>query len=379
MNASASLEYLDNDRLKQKDTTKYLSELAAIVESSNDAIVSKDLTGHITSWNPAATQILGYSREEMIGESILKIIPRELHSEENAILQKIAAGQCINHYETIRLTKSGEKIDVSLSISPVRDESGVVIGASKILRDISSKRRMEASLIQSEKIAAAGRMAATIAHEINNPLEAVLNLVFLAKANATNAEEVISLLSAAESEIERISHIARQTLGFYREHASVASASLSTLATDAIRIYEPKCKTAGIRIEKNLYSTRQIVMRKGEIIQVISNLIANAIQAMPIAGTLSVSVEDTVTSDCDGITLSVEDTGIGIPREILPRIFDAFFTTRGSVGTGIGLFVAKQFVEGHSGRIEVKSSTNAISHGTRVSVFLPLNNSLSVK
>src|SRR5947207_1472635 len=160
----------------QRESAKRLSEVAAIVESSDDAILSKDLTGKIMSWNPAATRILGYTREEIVGSSILRIIPKELHHEEATILGKIRAGERIDHYETVRITKSGERLDVSLSISPIRDGSGKVVGASKILRDISAKKRSEASLLQAEKIAAAGRMAATIAHEVNNPLEAVINL-----------------------------------------------------------------------------------------------------------------------------------------------------------------------------------------------------------
>src|SRR5205807_380596 len=162
-------------------------------------------------------------------------------------------------------------------ISPIRDDSGTIVGASKILRDISAKKRTEASLLQAEKIAAAGRMAATIAHEVNNPLEAVMNLIYLAKSNAEDPNEVRTFLGAAEGEIARVSHIAKQTLGFYRENDSPNGASLSELAAQAIRVYSPKCKNAGISVEENLNSTRHVLLHRGEIMQVISNLIANAI------------------------------------------------------------------------------------------------------
>ena len=359
----------------QRESAKRLSEVAAIVEYSDDAILSKDLTGQIMSWNQAAARILGYSHEEILGSSILRLIPQELHHEEKTILAKIRAGERIDHYETVRLTKSGERLDVSLSISPIRDDSGTIVGASKILRDISAKKRTEASLLQAEKIAAVGRMAATIAHEVNNPLEAVMNLIYLAKSNAENPDEVRTFLDAAEGEVARVSHIAKQTLGFYRETDSPIGASLSELAAQAIRVYSPKCKDAGICLEENLNSTRQVVLRKGEIMQVISNLIANAIYAMPTGGTLSISVEDVEDFDSpngSGVVLTVKDSGVGIPTEQLPRIFDAFFTTRSTIGTGIGLFVAKQFVEGHGGKIYVESSTNPASHGTKMSIFLPL-------
>jgi PAS domain S-box-containing protein len=358
----------------QRDSAKRLSEVAAIVESSDDAILSKDLTGQIMSWNEAATRIFGYSREEIVGSSILRLIPQELQYEEKTILAKIRAGERIDHYETIRITKGGERLDVSLSISPIRDDAGTIVGASKILRNISDKKRTEASLLQAEKIAAAGRMAATIAHEVNNPLEAVMNLIYLAKSNAEDAAEVRTFLNAAEGEISRVSHIAKQTLGFYRDNDSPIETSLPELAARAIRVYSPKCKDAGISIVENLNSTRQVVLRKGEIMQVISNLIANAIYAMPGGGTLSISAEDVDSPDASGVVLTVKDSGVGISAEQLPRIFEAFFTTRSTIGTGIGLFVAKQFVEGHGGKISVESSTDPASHGTRMSIFLPLEN-----
>jgi PAS domain S-box-containing protein len=358
---------------RHRDAVKRLGEFAAIVECSDDAIISKDLSGIITSWNPGATRILGYTSDEMIGTSILRIIPDELHSDEPIILAKIRAGERIDHFETIRLTKDGRRLDVSLGISPVRDDSGQVIGAAKILRDISARKRLEESLIQAEKLAATGRMAATIAHEINNPLEAVVNLLFLSRGRATDPEQA-AYLEAAAGEVDRVSHIAKQTLGYYRDHTGAASTSLSDIAAETIRVYEPRCKAAGIRIERHLDPSPKIVLRKGEIMQVISNLIANAIYAMPSGGTLSISVKHPSSGNGsgDGVVLSVEDTGVGIPAEKLPRIFDAFFTTRGTIGTGIGLFVARQFVEGHGGKIQVESRTSPHSHGTRMSIFLPL-------
>lgn len=370
------VEELEQAKRQQHENARRMSEVAAIVESSDDAIISKDLTGQIVSWNEAATRIFGYSREEIVGSSILRLVPEDLHGEEPMIIGKIKSGERIDHFETIRVTKTGQRLEVSLSISPVRDASGTIVGASKILRDITGKKRTEALLLQAEKMAAAGRMAATIAHEVNNPLEAVTNLIYLARLNAHDPMQVETFLGAAESEVARVSHIAKQTLGFYRENASAVSASLSELVAHAVQIYRPKCEAGGIAVEENLCSTRQIVMRKGEIMQVISNLIANAIYAMPSGGTLSVSVKDVDRADASGVQLTVRDDGTGIAAEQLPRIFDAFFTTRSAIGTGIGLFVAKQFVEGHAGKIRVDSSTDPESHGTAMSIFLPLKANL---
>jgi PAS domain S-box-containing protein len=353
-----------------RESAKRLGELAAIVASSDDVILSKDLNGVITSWNEAATRVFGYSAEEMIGSSILKLIPEHLHADEKTILESIRAGQRIEHFETVRLTKSGQLLDVSLTVSPVKDETGQVVGASKILRDISGRKRIEQSLLQAEKIAATGRMAATIAHEINNPLAAVMNLLYLLRPMITDPDGV-RYLQSAETELGRVSHIAKQTLGYYREHASVSSASLAEIAQHAITIYEPRCAANNITISKSLASSRSVVLRHGEMMQVISNLIANSIYAMPAGGVLSISVEDAEGSP-DGIVLAIEDNGLGIAAEDLPRVFDAFFTTRSTVGTGIGLFIAKQFVEGHGGQITIESTTGAERHGTTVRVFLPI-------
>jgi len=357
---------------------KRAGELAAIVDSSDDVILSKDLNGIITSWNPAAVRFFGYSAEEMIGQSILKIIPPHLHSDEKVIIESLRAGRRIEHFETVRMTKVGRHIDVSLTISPVFDERGKVIGASKILRDISGRKKLEKSLLQAEKIAATGRMAATIAHEINNPLQAVVNLLSLLRPTVSDSNGV-KYLDAIESELLRVSHIARQTLGYYRENTSAIDTSLSDLAQHAVTIYEPRCKELGIEIRKSLASSKTARLRRGEMMQVISNLLSNSIYAMQRGGVLSVSVKDAGPAPdkagrvSDEIVLTIEDNGVGIQANVLPKVFDAFFTTRDTVGTGIGLFIARQFVEGHGGRIEIESSDDAKNHGTNVRIFLPVS------
>jgi PAS domain S-box-containing protein len=352
-----------------RENSKRLSELAAIVASSDDVILSKDLNGIITSWNDAATRVFGYTADEIIGSSILRLIPEHLHSDEKTIIESIRAGRRVEHFETVRLAKDGGLIDVSLTVSPIKDDQGRVIGASKILRDISSRKRIEQSLLQAEKIAATGRMAATIAHEINNPLEAVTNLLYLLREKIAD-EEGLNYLTTAEDEVGRVSHIAKQTLGYYREHAAASPAYLGDIAEHALTIYEPRCTAANITVNKSFSSSTKLVLRRGEMMQVISNLVANAIYAMSTGGTLSVSVSD-ATGPEDGVVLLVEDNGVGIAAKDLPRVFDAFFTTRTTVGTGIGLFIAKQFVEGHGGRISIETNTEPDTHGTTIRVFLP--------
>jgi PAS domain S-box-containing protein len=360
-----------NDVTDRQTAEEAMQRLAAIVDSSDDVILSKDLDGIITSWNAAASRLFGYTADEMVGQSILKLIPDDLRAEEKRIIETIRAGQRVEHFETVRLTKDGRLIEVSVTVSPIRGDRGLVIGASKILRDISDRKRIERSLMQAEKIAATGRMAATIAHEINNPLEAVMNLLYLLRSKITD-EDGLNYLSTAEDELGRVSHIAKQTLGYYREHTAATLASLSEIAQHAVIIYEPRCSAAGINFSTSLQSSRKAILRRGEMMQVISNLIANSIYATPSGGHLSVSVED-IEEPASGTLLTISDDGEGIAPRDLPRVFEAFFTTRSTVGTGIGLFVAKQFIEGHGGQISITSQSDVESHGTTVRVFVPLH------
>src|SRR5258707_670061 len=191
---SSILPFKDTDRAPTGEPTEAEQaqlRLAAIVESPGDAIASKDLNGTITSWNRSAEKLFGYKAEEIIGKPVTLIIPPELHRDEFTILSKIRRGEKIEHFETIRLHKNGEKVEVSLTISPVKDENGKVIGAAKIIRNITENNKIERALRTTEKLAAAGRMAATVAHEINNPLEAVTNLVYLAKRDLANNDREI--------------------------------------------------------------------------------------------------------------------------------------------------------------------------------------------
>ena len=279
------------------------------------------------------------------------------------------SGQRIEQFETRRITKSGQTLDVSLTLSPVRDAQGKVIGASKILRDISIAKRLEQSFLQAEKLAATGRMAATIAHEINNPLEAVMNLLYLIRPTISG-DQGRAYLASAESELQRVSHIAKQTLGYYREDALATPMSMNDIVQYAVTIYEPRCQASGIKLLQSLTSARKVLLRRGEMLQVISNLLANSIYALSAGGTIQIDVRDSETEP-QGVALSVRDNGEGIGPEALPRVFDAFFTTRATIGTGIGLFIAKQLVEGHGGRISIESSKDERKHGTNVHVFLP--------
>jgi PAS domain S-box-containing protein len=354
---------------KRTDETRF--RLAAIVDSADDAIIGKDLNGIVRTWNEGAHRTFGYTAEEMIGQPILRLIPHDLQYEEEEILRKLRAGERIDHYETIRARKSGETFEVSVTISPIRDESGHVIGASKIARDISDRKRIERLLVQSEKLAATGRMAAAIAHEINNPLESLMNLIFLARQNAPAGSKAQRYLLTAEEELERVSHIARQTLGYYRDTGSPVDVHLHDLIQNVLTVYNSKLLSAAISVDTRFNDLQKIRVSKGEMLQVFSNVIANAIDAMPHDGRLTISTRNVISSSGDGIQIVIRDNGTGISAENLPRVFEPFFTTKGDLGTGIGLWVAKQLVDGRGGQISINSDTQPGKTGTTVTVFIP--------
>jgi PAS domain S-box-containing protein len=345
--------------------------LAAIIESADDAIISKNLHGIVSSWNGAAFRIFGYTSEEMIGFPILRLIPEALHYEEEAILRKLRAGERIEHYETTRLRKNGELINVSVTISPIRDAAGHVIGASKIVRDISDRKRMEQVLIQAEKLAVTGRMAAAVAHEINNPLESLMNLIFLARQNSPVEGKAHRYLLTAESELERVAHIARQTLGYYRDSGKPVSVQLHDLIETVLAVYQSKFLGGAISVDRRFDDLQDIVVSKGEMIQVFSNIIANAIDAMGEGGALHISIHKATATTGDGIETIIRDKGAGIEREHLEKIYQPFFTTKGDRGTGIGLWVVKELVEKRGGRVAITSSTEKGNSGTSVAIFLP--------
>jgi PAS domain S-box-containing protein len=360
---------------RQKKLEQAALLLAAIVESSDDAIASKDLNGVVTSWNRSAERLFGYTAEEMIGRPVTLIIPPELHGDEQTILRKIRAGEKIDHFETVRISKSGERIHVSLSISPVRNERGEIIGAAKIVRNITENKKIERALRTTEKLAAAGRLAATVAHEINNPLEAVTNLVYLARRDLPEAKSVGAYLDLASRELDRVAHIARQTLGFYREASTPMRFSVTQTLDDLLLLYETRFQTRKINVVKQYDQDIAVMGLAGEIRQAFSNLITNSIDAMSAGGSLviRVSMSHAWSGSCvPGARITILDTGSGILPQHKNNLFQPFFTTKSDIGTGLGLWITRNIVEKHGGTIRVRSKTGPSEHGTAFSIFLPL-------
>ncbi len=364
------------DITEQKRLLEAQAKLAAIVDSSEDAIISKDLTGIITSWNAAATRIFGYQEKEIVGKSVLQLIPQELRSEETMILNKLVRGERVEHFETRRRKKDGSILDVSLTISPVKDASGRIIGASKIVRDITEMKRSDEALRMADRLASVGRLAVTMAHEINNPLEAVVNLIYLAKSSAQrDAQATEDFLVLAEQELARVSHITRQSLAFYRGGKQAGVTRISDQLRHLVSVFNSKIKNKSIQLTLDVRQDEEVHAVATDLQQVFTNLLSNSLDAVGQDGkvTIRVSRAPQSSTKAPAVRVSVADSGTGILPDVSRQMFDAFFTTKRDVGTGLGLWVSKDIVDGLGGKIQVKTSTDPGRSGTVMSVLIPID------
>jgi PAS domain S-box-containing protein len=368
---------MDTTTRKQADMPRL--RLAAIVESSDDAIVSKSLTGIVTSWNKGAQRMFGYTPEEMIGRPITTIIPPELYSDETHILQRLQRGERIEHFETVRVHKNGELVEVSLTVSPVRDDFGRIVGAAKIARNITERKKAEQALRTSEKLASAGRMAATIAHEINNPLESIVNLLYLACCDPALTQQTRGYLTAADEELARVSHITKQTLGFYRESSAPMPTRVSELFESLLLVYGPRIRTKKINLRIDSAGEIEVPAVRGEMRQVMANILQNSLDAVESGGAVRIRIaaRHRWSDGESGLEVTVADNGSGIDPVHRSRIFDPFFTTKKDFGTGLGLWVSKGIVDRHGGTIRVKSSVRPGKSWTAISIFFPLTSRIS--
>jgi len=225
----------------------------------------------------------GYRAEEMIGRSITAIIPRDLQADEPRILETIVRRERIDHFETLRVAKSGKRVDVSLIVSPVKNENGKIVGAATIARDITQDKQARRALRISERLASVGRLAATMAHEINNPLEAATNLVYLAKHRAISQDQR-DFLAATEEELARISHLTKQTLGFYRETKRAEPIRIGPILDQIISVFAAKARNKSVDIRREIRGDPEVYAVADEIRQLITNLLSNSIDAVTRGG-----------------------------------------------------------------------------------------------
>jgi PAS domain S-box-containing protein len=372
-------EVLARKEINRRDRATGL--LAAIVDSSDDAVVSKNLDGIITSWNKSAERLFGYSAEEAIGRHITLIIPLDRRAEEDMIIDRIRHGQRVDHFETMRLRKDGSPIELSLTISPVRDAAGRIIGASKVARDITDRRQAarilrenQERLRKTEKLAAAGQLAASLAHEINNPLSSITNVLYLLKHHPGLDPKAQHFVSIASTELTRMSRIVKQSLSYYRSRTLPKDVDIAAAVDESLQVFGGKFDRGGIRVTRKIAKAEPVLGFPDEVRQVIDNLLLNAVEAMPSGGRLAVSVHPSRSwrdTSVYGVRLTIADSGSGIPRGILPRIFEPFFTTKPEKGTGLGLWVVRGLLARHEGAIRVRSSAAPGRCGTTMSVLWP--------
>ncbi len=365
---------------------EYRSRLALIIDSSEDAIVAKNLDGIITSWNKGAERIYGYTPEEVIGKHISLLVPRDPapngHPDEIAeILQKVARGESIEHCESVRVTKDGRRLDVSISVSPLRNANGDVIGASAITRDMTAQKRAETQLHQSQKMEAIGRLAGGVAHDFNNILGIINACTEFLRDRIDPATDSSIYVENIKKAIERGSSLTKQLLAFSRSPAIQPRVlDLNERLKDIGKLLRP---LMGDDVEILIVSksTSAVVEADpGQLDQIVVNLAVNARDAMPRGGKF---ILETGTAKFDEafaeqrqampagkyVLLAISDTGNGMDEATMSRIFEPFFTTKeAGKGTGLGLATVYGIVKQSAGHILVYSEPG---HGTTFKIYLP--------
>ncbi|HEV7868281.1 MAG TPA: PAS domain S-box protein [Chthoniobacteraceae bacterium] len=356
--------------------------LSAIIDSSDDAIVTKDLNGIVTSWNKAAERIFGYTAEEMIGQPILRVIPTDRKGEEPAILQRLRRGERVDHFDTKRLHKDGRELDISLTISPVKNRAGEIVGASKVARDISLQKQAERILATAndetmQQNRQKDEFLTTLSHELRTPLQSIVGWVQilqggdLVEGELEQGLEVIGRAAKSQQHIiEDLLDMSRILSGKVR--LDVQKVELGTVLEAALETVRPAAQAKGIRLHSVIDPVAAPVSGDPQRIQqVFWNLLSNAIKFTPRGGRIEVLLQR-VNSH---LQASIADTGIGIASDFLPHVFDRFrqadaSTTRTHGGLGLGLAIVKQLVELHGGSVFAKSP--GLGKGATFSVVLPL-------
>lgn len=342
--------------------------LAAIVDSSNDAIMSKTLDGRITTWNKAAETMFGYTAEEMIGTPVTRLFPADRIEEESFILEKIRMGIATEHYETVRTRKDGTRIDVSVTVSPIRGVGGAIIGASKTVRDISERKETEARLqsLSDElshvaRVTEMGQVSAALAHELNQPLTAVLNYANVAKRfieldNGTSRAKAAEAIGKASEQAMRAGQIIRRLRDFVEKRETTRSVEdVNALAEEAMALGLIGAKSSGINASLDLAEgLPKVLVDRVQIQQVLVNLLRNAAEAMAHTPKRDLTLF-TSRGDDGMIVVGVSDTGTGISPELADRLFRPFVTTKPG-GMGIGLAISRSIVESHGGRLSLSAN-----------------------
>ncbi|HEY6122530.1 MAG TPA: PAS domain S-box protein [Pyrinomonadaceae bacterium] len=376
------------DVTEQLRAERAMRQLAAIVETTDDVIIGKDLSGIVTSWNAAAERLYGYKAEEIIGHAISILIPPDRLDEEPKILARLNRGEKIDHYETVRVAKDGRRIEVSLTVSPIKDADGHVIGCSKIARDITDRKRAEAereALLKSEHEARAlaeeanrvkDEFLATLSHELRTPLNAILGWASLLQGGKLNPEDITRAIEIIERNakvqsqlIEGVLDVSRIVSG--KLQLDVRPVQLSAVIEAALDSIRPAADARNMTVNVTTTGTEPLVSGdSNRLQQVVWNLLSNAVKFSAPGGEISVAVR----SMGNDVEIVVSDTGQGISRDFLPLVFDRFrqadsSTTRKHGGLGLGLAIVRHLVELHGG--SVRADSRGKNKGATFTVTLP--------
>lgn len=362
-----------------------LSQFRATVDGMSEGVLVCAANGTPLLANPALIRMYGlgpeflsWSPKKIVSELEISVIGGKPLPVSEWPLSRALRGYEVRGQElSVRVPRTGKDMIVSYNASPIRDPNGEIVMAVITVEDITAQKKAERLLIQTEKLASAGRLAATIAHEINNPLEAVMNCIYLATLDKAISQETREQLRVAEVELQRAAHITRQTLGFYRDTSAPKRTDIAELVDTALALFVPRLRSKNVKLEREYTGEAFAVGVASELRQVVSNLLANAIDAVPQGGNILLRVSNcSLNGRGKFVRITVCDNGAGIDPMHRQRIFEPFFTTKDAIGTGLGLWVSKQIMDKHHGNIRVKSRP---SGGTVFALFLPASEPVQEK
>jgi PAS domain S-box-containing protein len=367
------------DITERKRMERDVMRLAAIVQSSDDAIVGKDLNGIVQSWNRGAERMFGYTEPEVVGRSITIIIPQDRIQEEDVVLTRIRAGQSVEHFETIRRRKDGQLIHVSLSVSPIRARNGEVIGASKIARNITEQKRLRLAVEEASR--AKDVFLATLSHELRTPLNTVLGYTHMLQRGAVPESDLPRAFDTIRRNADALTQLVNDVLDTSRIvtgkiRLTLQECDVGAIVEDAIAAITPAARGKSIHVICNIGRGLTVQGDPDRLRQVFWNLLTNAVKFTPEGGRLVAST----AVESRAIRVTIEDTGIGIAPEWIPQLFQRFWQadvshTRAHAGLGLGLALARDFVELHGG--QVKAHSEGLGRGARFDVVLPASVSVT--
>jgi PAS domain S-box-containing protein len=373
-NGSSVMLGMASEITEQKQASEVRSHHHAVLGSLIEGVCYVDTSGAIQYLNSAAERMLGYRSDEVHGRNFHELVHRDCSTNGHTccLLQAMHSEQSCHVQEETLTNRSGEEFTVEYTAAPVID--GITLGAVVTFRDISERKRVEAALRSSERMAATGRIAATISHELRNPLDSVTQLLYLLKQSPRLDDNDRKQFNLIEQELQRMTEVAQQTLAMHRQSASMVPVNIAKLIDGVMLLYDKKIRSQKIRIERLYESDREIPGFPAELRQVFTNLIVNAVEAMPQGGRLKVHVraqKESGGQTRDGVLVNLLDSGSGIPKDARAHLFEPFFTTKGERGSGVGLWVSRGILLRHSGQIRVHSDGRPGRSYTCFSVFLP--------